>query len=213
MAVKEPNPEPKEIKETLWSVWPTWESWTWTGFEGKTIQVEVYSKYPKVRLYINNKLIGEQATTQEQQFKATFPVPYSSGQLKAVGVENDKEMESTILQTAGEAAKIKVTADRKEITADGQDLSFVTIEITDKDGVFQPNANNRLTFKVEGVGTIVAVGNADIKDCDSYVGNTRKAWKGRALVVIRSSRNAGDIKLTVSSLGLAEAAINIKTIK
>jgi beta-galactosidase len=210
MAVKEPNPEPLEIKETWWSVWPTWESWTWPGFEGKTVQVEVYSKYPKVRLYLDNKLIGEQATTVEQQFKATFPIPYSAGLLKAVGVENDKEMESTILQTSGEAAKIKLTADRKEITANGQDLSFVTVEITDKDGIHQPNATNRLHFKIEGAGTIAGVDNADIKDTDLYVANNRKVWKGRALVVIKSNRNAGDIELTVSSPGLTEASLIVR---
>jgi beta-galactosidase len=212
MAVKEPNPEPIEIKETLWSVWPTWESWTWPEFEGKNLQVEVYSKYPKVRLYLNNKVIGEQATTREQQFKATFLVPYSPGLMKAVGVADNTEIESTILQTSGDAAKIKLTADRKEIFADGQDLSFITIEVTDKDGILQPNASNRLHFKVEGAGTIAGVGNADIKDCDSYVGNTRKAWKGRALVVIKGNHSAGDIKLTVTSPGFADATINIKTI-
>jgi len=213
MAVREPEPYPLEIKETMWSVWPTWESWTWPGFEGKDIQVEVYSKYPKVRLYFNNKLIGEQLTTVEQQFKATFSVPYSTGLIKAVGVENDKEIESTILQTSGDAAKIKLTADRKEITANGQDLSFVTVEITDKDGIHQPNASNRLHFKIDGPGVIAGVDNADMKDTDPYVGNTRRAWKGKALVVIKSARDAGDIKLTVTSSILAETVINIKTIK
>lgn len=213
MAVREPEPEPLEIKETMWSVYPTWESWTWPGFEGRTIQVEVYSKYPKVRLYQNNKLVGEQSTTRDQQFKATFPIPYSAGVLKAVGVENNKEMESTILQTSGDAAKIKITADRKEILANGQDLVFVTVEITDKDGIMQPNASNRLHFKVGGAGTIAGVDNANIKDTDLYVANTRKAWKGRALVVIKSNHQAGEIKLSVISDGLEEAAINIKTVR
>jgi beta-galactosidase len=211
MAVKEPNPEPLEIKETWWSVWPTWESWTWPGFEGKNIQVEVYSKYPKVRLYLDNKLIGEQPTTIEQQFKATFSVPFSPGLLKAVGVENNAEMESTILQTAGDAAKIKLTADRKEILANGQDLSFVIVEITDKDGINQPNASNRLHFKIEGPGTIAGIDNADIKDTDPYVGNSRKAWKGRALVVLKSNHQAGEIKLSVTSNGLEEKSIIIKS--
>jgi beta-galactosidase len=212
MAVREPAPEPLEIKETWWSVWPTWESWTWPGFEGKAIQVEVYSKYPKVRLYLDNKLIGEQLTTVEQQFKATFSVPYSPGLLKAVGVENNAEIESTILQTSGDASKIKLTADRKEILANGQDLSFVTIEVTDKDGNHQPNASNRLHFKIEGEGTIAGVDNADIKDTDPYVGNTRKAWKGRALVVIKSTHETGDIKLTVTSQGLPDNNLIIKSI-
>jgi len=212
MAVREPAPEPLEIKETWRSVYPTWESWTWPGFEGKTIQVEVYSKYPKVRLYQDNKLVGEQATTRDQQFKATFAVPYSSGQLKAVGVENDKEMESTILKTAGDAAKIKLTADRKEILANGQDLSFITVEITDKDGIVQPNATNRLHFKIDGHGVIAGVDNASIKDTDPYVGNTRKAWKGKALVVIKSNHHAGEIKLSVTSNGLEEKSITVKSL-
>ena len=214
MAVREPAPEPLEIKETWWSVWPTWESWTWPGFEGRTVQVEVYSRYPKVRLYFNNKLIGEQETTREQQFKANFPIPYSPGLIKAVGVENDKEMESTILQTAGEVAKIKLTADQNEIIANGQDLSYIAIEITDKDGTFQPNAVNRLHFKIEGPGIIAGVANADMKDIDPYTGDdTHKVWHGRALVVVRSTHNSGDIRLTVTSPNLSEAILNIKTVK
>ena len=213
MAVREPAPEPLEIKETWWSVWPTWESWTWPDFEGKTVQVEVYSKYPKVKLYLNNKLIGEQATTREQQFKATFAVPYSSGQLKAVGLDNGKEMESTMLKTSGDAAKIKLVADRKEILANGQDLSYIIVEITDKDGIVQPNAANRIHFKIDGPGIIAGVDNADMKDTDPYTGNTRKAWKGRALVVIKSTHDTGNIKLTVTSPILEETAINIKTVR
>jgi beta-galactosidase len=209
MAVREPNPEPLEIKETMWSVWPTWESWNWPGYEEKNLQVEVYSKYPMVRLYLNNKLIGEQATTEQQKFKATFNVPYSPGILSATGVKDNNEMETAVLQTSGNASKIKLKADRTEITADGQDLSFVTIEVTDSNGNLQPNAENRLQFNVEGPGIIAGVDNANIKDVDSYVGNTRKAWHGRALIVLRSTKNTGDIKLTVSSPGLVDGTITI----
>jgi beta-galactosidase len=212
MAVREPAPAPIEIKETLWSVWPTWESWTWPGFEGKEIQVEVHSKYLKVRLYLNNMLIGEQATAREQQFKATFSVPYSPGLLKAVGVENNNEIESILLQTAGEAAHIKLTADRSEILANGQDLCYVTVEITDKDGIFQPNAAYQLHFKIEGAGTIIGVGNADMKDTWPYMGSTRKAWHGRAIVVVKSKHNAGNINLTVASQGLSDATLIINTV-
>lgn len=213
MAVREPEPKPLEIKDTWWSVWPTWESWNWPDFEGKIVQVEVYSKYSSVRLYLNDKLIGQKETGKEQEYKATFDVPYIQGILKAVGVENDKEVESTILQTSGDAAKIKVAADRKEIAADGQDLSYVTIEITDKDGILQPTAANHLHFEIEGPAVIAGVDNADLKDYDLYIGDTRKAWHGRALVVIRSTHSAGDVKLTITSPGLAPAVLNIKTNK
>lgn len=210
MAVREPNPEPIEIKETMWSVWPTWESWTWPKYEGKDMQVEVYSMYPKVRLYLNDTLFGEQTTGEKQQFKATFGVPYSPGKLKAVGVIDNKEMETTILKTSGQAAIIKAKADRTSILANGQDLSFVSIEVTDNEGILQPNAENRLEFNIDGPGVIAGVDNADIKDIDGYVGNTRKVWHGRALVVIRSTQKSGDIRLTISSLGLTDAIITIK---
>jgi len=212
MAVREPKPEPLEIKETWWSVWPTWESWTWPGFEGRKLDVDVYSKYPKVRLYFNDKLLEEKPTTVNQEFKATFSVPYTPGTLKAVGVENDKEIESTTLQTSGSAAKVRLIADRKQLLPNGQDLSYVSIEITDKDGVLQPNASDRLQFKIEGPGVIAGVDNANVKDTDPYIGNSRKAWHGRAMVVIRSTHNAGDINLTVSSASLSEATITVKAL-
>ena len=213
MAVREPNPEPLEIKTTWWAVWPTWESWNWPGYEGKNIDVEIYSKYEKVRLYLNNKLLGEKLTGLGQEFKSTFSVPYTAGVLKAVGVESDKEVESSVLQTAGDAARLKLTADRKELRSNGQDLAYITIEVTDKYGVVHPNAANRLDFKIEGEGTIAGIDNADIKDVDSYTGNSRKAWHGRALVVIKSTRQTGEIKLTVTSNRLEQNSIIIKSIK
>jgi len=213
MAVREPNPGPLEIKTTWWAVWPTWESWNWPGYEGKNIDVEVYSKYANVRLYLNNKLLDEKPTGLEQEFKAIFSVPYAQGTLKAVGVENDQEVASSVLQTAGDAAQLKLTADRKEILSNGQDLAYLTIEITDKDGIIQPNAANRLNFKIEGEGVIAGVDNADIKDVDRYTGNSRKAWHGRALVVIKSTHNAGEIKLTVTSNELEQKSIIIKSIQ
>jgi beta-galactosidase len=211
MAVKEPNPESGPIKLTLWAVWPTWESWTWLGHEGKNIEVEVYSKYPKVRLYLNGKNIGEKETTKAQEFKATFVIPYESGELKAVGLENDKEVESVSLKTANQASKIKLTADRKTIKADGQDLVYVSVEITDDKGILNPNAVNELTFKVTGAGTIAAVDNADLKDTDLNIANTRKAWHGRALVIIKSNNESGIINLEVTSPGLNKNVIKIQS--
>ena len=210
MAVREPNPTPKEIKETMWSVWPTWESWTWPGHEGKDIQVEVYSKYPKVRLYLNKKLIGEQATTENHQFKATFTLPYAPGLLQAVGVADNKEIETRALKTAGNAANIKLKADRTTLSANRQDLSYVTIEITDAAGNLQPNAENLLQFRIDGTGVIAGLDNANLKDTAQYVGTKRTAWHGRALVVIKSTQQAGDIKLTVHSPGLTDASLIIK---
>jgi beta-galactosidase len=209
LAVKEPNDFIGKIKETLWSVWPTWESWTWPGMEGKDVQVEVYSRYPAVRLYLNNKLIGEQLTGVAEQFKATFNVPYGAGVLRAIGMRDGKEQQSMTLKTAGEAAFIKFTADRKTIKANGQDLSYVTIEITDKDGTLQPNGESELSFQIKGAGVMAATGNGNLQDTNPYVATNSKTWKGRAMVIIKSTHDRGNITLEVSAPGLPKASVVI----
>lgn len=209
MAVREPNPENGTIKLTSWSVWPTWESWTWPSHEGKNIEVEVYSKYPKVRLYLNGKNIGEKETAKAQEFKAIFAIPYTNGELKAVGLENGKEAESVLLKTASQATKFKLTADRSRITADGQDLSYITVELTDDNGILNPNAENQLQFNISGPGVIVGVDNANLKDTDLYVTNTRKAWKGKALLIVKSTKDSGEINIEISSSGLIKNSIKI----
>ena len=209
MAVREPNPATGAIKLTKWAVWPTWERWNWSGYEGKDIQVEVYSKYPAVRLYLNGERIGEQSTTVEQEFKATFNVPYAAGELRAVGLEGDKEVGEVCLKTTGEPANIRLTADRKAIKADGQDLSYITVEMIDAEGNLVPDAANDLKFDVIGSGVIAGVDNGSLKDTALYVANTRKAWNGRALLVVKSTREAGPIHIKVSTDVLPEAFITI----
>ncbi|MCU4163939.1 glycoside hydrolase family 2 TIM barrel-domain containing protein [Carboxylicivirga caseinilyticus] len=211
LAVKEPHPASGEIKTTMWAVHPTWESWNWPGFEGKSIDVEVYSKYASVRLYLNNELIGEKSTGVEEQFKATFSVPYLAGTLKAVGIENGMEVESKVLNTAGKVESINLIADRTSIKSDGQDLSFITVQMVDNDGVLNPTAVNHLDFSVTGPGEIIAVDNGDLRDTNAYITPSRKAWNGRAMVVVKSSKKAGKIKLTVSSEGLADSKIEIES--
>jgi beta-galactosidase len=171
----------------------------------------VYSKYPKVRLYLNNSLIAELPTTESQKYVATFTLPYAPGLLKAVGVQDSNALESTTLKTAGKPANIRLIADRTEISANGQDLSFVTVEIVDENGTIQPNAENPLQFTTRGPGKIVGVDNANLKDLDCYAGHTRKAWHGRAMVVIMSGRLAGDIELEASSPGLPAARVTIRS--
>ncbi|MGJ5641290.1 sugar-binding domain-containing protein [Formosa sp. S-31] len=211
MAVREPNPSEGEIKTTMWAVWPTWESWNWPGHEGKPIAVEVYSKYPKVRLYLNDELIGEKATGIAEEYKAVFTLPYSEGVLKAVGVNDEQEQESCVLKTEQQASEIKLIADKTTMKANGQDLVFVTVEVTDNDGQLVTIADNSLSFTVSGSGSIIAAGNANLKDETPYVALSQKVWKGRALVVLKSSQATGEIRLKAAAEGLknAELIVNV----
>ena len=196
MAVREPDGYHGKVQETMWGTWPTFHSWNWPGHEGKPIDVEVYTRYPRVRLYQDGKLIGEKAA---DEMKATFTVDYAPGTLVAEGIEGDRVMETVTLKTAGEVADIRLTADRKEIAADGQDLAFVTIECVDKDGNVVPVADNALTVTAEGPVSLMALGNADIKDNDPYYDSTHHAWKGRALAVFRNSGTSGSAVITVTA--------------
>ena len=201
MAVREPDGYYGKIKTTMWSVWPTYESWTWPGHEGKNIDVEVYSHEPKVRLYLNDQLIGEKEVAQGM---ATFTLPYQPGTLRAEAGEK-----TVSLQTADEAKAIRLTTDRTTLKADGQDLAFITVELTDGNGTVNLTANNELTASVSGSATLIGFGNADIKDCDRYTDSTHKAWKGRALLVVRSTGKKGKATITVQGKGLKTARVNL----
>ena len=195
MAVREPDGYHGKVKETLWGTWPTFECWNWPGHEGKSIDVEVYSVYPKVRLYLNDQLVGEKDVTE---YKAVFSLAYQEGTLRAEGMADDRMAETVSLQTAGQAHTIRLTADQMTLKADGQDLAFITVEMLDVHGVPNPIADNMLRVQVKGSATLQAFGNADIKDAGRYTDATHQAWKGRALLVIKSKRKAGSIEVTVS---------------
>lgn len=209
LSVKEPSGYYGEIRETQWSVWPTWESWNWPGHEGKSIDVEIYSRYPAVRLYLNGKLVAEKPTTREQEFKAVIPVPYAPGTLRVAGVENGREVESRTLETAGKAARIRLSADRTTMAADGQSLTYVNVEITDKSGRPMPIADNLLQFELEGPATLLATCSGDLKDCVPYTSPERKAWKGRAMAVVKSGKTPGEVTLTVKGKGLKKASVSL----
>lgn len=210
MAVKEPNGYYGEIKETQWSVWPTWECWNWPGHEGKNIDVEIYSRYPAVRLYLNDRLIAEKPTTRNEEFKAIFTIPYAPGTLKVVGVENGKETDARILETAGNPARIQLTADHTEITADGESLVYVMAEITDRKGRLVPNADALIKFDVQGAGTLLATCSADLKDESAYTDSRRKAWKGRAMAVIKAGKIKGKLQVTAHGQGLKKASVTVQ---
>ena len=205
MAIKEPNGYHGEIHTTMWSVWPTWESWTWPGWEGKPVEVEVYSHQPEVKLYLDNQLIGTKQVSRETEFKAVFSVPYKVGTLRA-----EAGGESVTLKTAGEPARLRLTPDRTMMTADGQSLTFVTVEVLDKQGILVPEAAIDCEAVVKGQGQLLAFASADLKDTEPYTSPRVKTWKGRALLVIRSTQKKGSISVSIKS-ALPTASLSLKS--
>ena len=196
MAVREPDGYfgYGKIRETRWSVWPTWESWTWTSWEGKPIDVEVYTKFPEVSLYLNNKLIGTKQVNQESQFKAVFNVPYEAGELRA-----EAGGKSVTLTTARKPDHLRLTADKTVLKHDGQDLVFITVEWVDEQGHVCPNAAISCWATASGNGSILAFASADMKDFEPTTLPGVTTWKGRALLVVRSGKGKGKVNVTVKS--------------
>lgn len=207
LSVKEPDGYKGKIRTGLWAIWPTWESWNWPGHEGKDIEVEVYSKYPKVRLTLNDKLIAEKEVNRQTEFKAVFTIPYHEGTLKVEALQDGKVMENRELATASEPVAIRTIAEDKQMKADGEDLAFVQVEAIDKDGRVCPNAEIKLQLQVSGAGVLAAAGNADIKDLNPYTDNQMTTWKGRGLIVVRSNGKSGNAKLMIKAEGMKPVVV------
>ncbi|MEI6077345.1 MAG: sugar-binding domain-containing protein [Verrucomicrobiota bacterium] len=210
IAVQHPLEQGQTIWVQRWGVYPCYHSWTWPGFENKQVKVEVYSRYEAVRLYQDGKLIGEKPTGEKEQFKAVFDVTYAPGTLKVVGLTGGKPVAEQTLSTAGTPATLRLKADRSAIQADGQDLAFVTVEVLDKNGNLIPNVAPEIEFRVEGPGSLAGLGNGDMTDLERYQATKRKPFEGRALAVIRSTLQSGQITLKVRADRLPEATMTIK---
>jgi beta-galactosidase len=214
--VKPPVPSfPLNPKKAQWSKWE-WQdvvsSWNWEGSEGKILTVEVYSSCPETELFLNNKSLGRKKTDRSTEWIARWEVPYEPGVLSAKGYTGKDEAIIAELKTADKPAKIKLTADRQAIKADGQDLSYITVELLDNNGVRNPEADNLVNFSIEGPGTILSVGSSNPMGTESFKKPYRKAWQGRCLVVVRGGKVAGEIRLKAVSPGLEGDEILISSL-
>jgi beta-galactosidase len=218
--VKSPKPSfPLNPKKKYWSKWE-WHDvvadWNWsaktpseTGFEKKRFEVEVYSSCEEIELFLNDKSLGKKKTSSENKFKATWKVPYTPGTIKAVGYRNNTLVATSQLTTAQNPSKIRLSADRAAIKADGQDLSYITVELVDEKGIRHPKAEDLLKFSIKGPGIIVGVGNANPMSLESYQLQERKAWQGRCLVIVKSTKKEGKITLSASADGITSSQLTI----
>ena len=203
MAVKEPDGYHGKIYQTAWSVWPMWESWNWASWEGKPIEVEVYTKAPEVKLYLNDHLMGTKAVGKDTEYKAVFTLPYEAGTLRA-----EAGGKSVTLSTASKPAALRLTPDRHVMTADGQDLAYITVEVVDSMGHVCPDAAIPCEAIVKGQGSLLSFASADLKDREPYTSPRITTWKGRALLVVRSTTKKGSAQISIKSY-LPTSTLNI----
>jgi beta-galactosidase len=204
---------PKDVYyyyQSCWSDQPVlhlFPHWNWPGHEGEEIPVWVYSNCDSVELFLNGISLGAQAMRPNSHLE--WRVKYAPGKLVARGTRNGKAIESTVETTSAPAA-IVLEPDRTSITADGADVSLVTVKIVDDQGRIVPLANNAVTFNVTGPGQLLGVGNGDPSCHEPDKGKQRSAFNGLCLAIIESARTHGPIAIQADSPGLKSAATTIE---
>jgi beta-galactosidase len=207
IAVHTPLPPGKTPTITPWG-WPdVWPDWNWPGLEGQNLKVEVYSACERVELLLNGQSFGSRPTTRQERLSALFEVPYAPGELKAVGYNGEAQIAEFIIHTAQSPTRLRLSPDRPTLQAAAGDLCFVTVEVLDAQGRVHPKADQTIYFTVKGPGVIAAVGNGHPASPERYTGNQRRAHHGRALVVVKTTGQPGQITLTAQADGLDGAEV------
>ncbi|WP_040626420.1 DUF4982 domain-containing protein [Mucilaginibacter paludis] len=167
-----------------------------------------YNNADEVELFLNGKSLGVKRKKGDD-LHVMWHVKFEPGTLKAISRKNGKIVLEREIKTAGIPAKIELIADRKSILSNGNDLSFVTARIVDKDGNIVPYADNKINFKIDDEAAIAGVDNGDPLSHESFKSNSRNAFHGLALAIIQARLKPGSVNLTASSAGLAPATVQI----
>jgi beta-galactosidase len=187
--------------------------WTWPERVGQVTPVHVFTSGDEAELFLNGQSLGRKAKGQYEYRLRWDDVLYEPGELKVISYKNGKEWATDVTKTAGPAAKLLAQADRTTITADGQDLSFVTVTIADNDGLLVPRSQNRICFSIEGPGEIVATDNGDPTSFESFQSTERNAFNGLCLAIGRGKAGqAGTIKLKAESNSLESATVTLQSV-
>ncbi|MBP3353025.1 MAG: DUF4982 domain-containing protein [Bacteroidales bacterium] len=203
--------------------------WNWKGREGEVTPIFVYTNYPSAELFINGKSQGKRTkdlsvnvynsadSASAADLKRLtryrlmwFDTKYEPGTVKVVAYDNDgNAVAEKEIKTAGKPHHIELIPDRKEITADGKDLSFVTVKVVDKEGNLCPVAANQIKFKVKGNGYYRAGANGDPTSLESFQEPQMKVFNGMMTAIVASNGKTGTITLEATSKGLKKGSVTI----
>jgi beta-galactosidase len=206
---------PKDVYYMYQSEWTNktvlhiFPHWNWNP--GDTVDIwAYYNNADEVELFLNGRSLGAKRKTGDD-LHVWWRVKYEPGTIKAVSRKNGKVVLAKEIKTAGKPAKIILTADRKNINADGKDLSFVTVHIVDVAGNPVPDADKLIHFTITGEGFIAGTDNGNQTDLSSFKSPHRKVFNGWCLAVVQSKQKAGTIQLAATADGLPSATISIQT--
>lgn len=191
----------KEAPSTgAWQFTNAIDSWNWPGYEGTNATVEVYADAAKVRLSVNGKVVGTKAI---KKYKAIFKVPYAQGIITAEALdESGNVISSHSLSSGGQKNLITVTPEKDVISAGSQNICYIPIEFTDEKGMLKPFIEDDIEIEVNGAATLAGFGSALCKTDEVFDKKVHRAYRGRALAVLRAKEEAGDVSVVVKAKGM-----------
>jgi beta-galactosidase len=182
--------------------------WNWAGMEGKEIAVWAYSNLEKVELFLNGESLGAKEVKKDSH--VAWIVKYAPGSIEARGYKNGEQVLTAKRETTGAVAKLVMKADCEELLADGEDVAMFAIEVQDEQGRVVPVADNEVNFTISGEGRLIGVGNGDPTSHESDKGLSRRAFCGRCMAIVQSTKSAGKISVEATSPGLAAARVSVE---
>ena len=189
---------------SMWGFPYVLRNWNYEGFEGRPIELVVYSKADEAEVFVNGQSIGKKPVSKDGYYPNTvrFETTYQPGEVIAVSYKNGQEVSRAGLVTTGSAQKIRVTPEKSVMAADGHDLIYVNIEITDRDGRVVPDAAVALSADVSGAGRLAGFGSANPITEEDYTDSKAISYRGRALLIVRAGYESGTCSVEICAEGL-----------
>lgn len=198
IAVRDPKNYGKKELLSRWAWSEVWNSWTYPGFEGKPVQIDVYSPCDSVELFVNGKSFGVQKV---ERFIAKFETVYTPGSIEAVSYQDGKEVSRDHLETAGVPVRITIRPESVQAAADGQSLLFALVEFTDNKGRHVPGVKRELCARVQGKARLLSFASANPMTDENYESGTITSFNGSAMAILRTGHETGTAVLTVTCEG------------
>jgi beta-galactosidase len=207
-----PVGEGKECRLSYWGWYDELKTWNWEGHEGDPILVKVYSTYPEVRLEVNGEEVGRVRIDSTDKYTALLEVPFYPGELKATGIRDGKDQESQTLETTGPSGKLQLLEEQARIPAGKNSLAYINIVASDSEGRVVPNDDSEVTIHVSGPAQLLAAGNGGPILQGSLTDHIIRLYRGRGMIILRSTGQAGTIRVEVRSPGLDSGATSLEAI-
>ena len=184
----------------------------WNWIEGQAIDLWCYyNQADEVELFINGKSQGVRKKSNEHEYHVAWHVTYEPGEVRVVARKNGKQVNEKTIRTAGAPHHIRLTPNHNVLKANGRSLSFVTVEVVDKEGNLCPWADQNIQFSLTGEGKIAGVDNGSPFSLERFQANSRHAFFGKCMVVVQAGKAPSVIKLTAKGVDLQPQTIEIKS--